>query len=85
MGSKTTRAWLNPTSANTGACSFVLTDIDDSRGEWGEHNLTIHDCNRQITLDFPADKKGRKKALTKLGKLYDALNLIEEALEDNDD
>ena len=83
MGSKTTRTWLNPPSASNGMCSFVITDVDDTHGEWSEHNLIIHDCNRQITLDFPADKKSRKKSLAKLGKLYDALNLIEEALEDD--
>ena len=85
MDSKVTRAWLNPANCGNGRFSFVLVEVTEGRDSYDDHQLVIQDCRGNITLDFPAGKKGRKKALTKLGKLYDALNLIEEALEDHDD
>ncbi len=83
MDSKVTRAWLNPANTSNGNFSFVLVDITAGRDNYDDHQLVIQDCRGHITLDFPAGKKNRKKALAKLGKLYDALNLIEEALEDD--
>jgi hypothetical protein len=84
MPIKTTRQWLNPSSASNGVQSFVIAAIEDGRGDYDEHQLTIQDCRHFITLDFPAGKKYRSKTKAKLNRLYAALDLIAEALEDDD-
>jgi hypothetical protein len=84
MPVKTTRQWLNPPSASNGVFSFVITSIESGRGDYEEHQLTIQDCRHYITLDFPAGKKYRTKTKAKLNRLYAALDLIAEALEDDD-
>lgn len=82
MGTKCTRVWLSPANSSSSQ-SYVMTDIEDGRGMYDDHSLTIADCNRNITLHFPADKKRRRAANAKLGRLYDALDRIAEVLEDD--
>jgi hypothetical protein len=80
MANKVHRQWLTPATSSSPK-SFVMVDIEEHRGEYQEHSLTIGDCDRNISLYFPTDKKKRTASKAKLTKVQEALNLLWEEFE----
>lgn len=74
------RKWLEPITHMNNK-SFVLAELAETNASYDTHSLTLGDCYKHITLEFDADKKNRKKALAKLTKIQDALNILWGALE----
>jgi len=81
--SKTYRQWLSPASSDSPR-SYVTASVEESQGSYDDHELSLGDCNRIVTLYFPASKKKRKAALAKLNKIQIALDMIWEALEEDE-
>ena len=81
--SKTYRQWLSPASSDSPR-SYVTASVEESHGTYDDHELSLGDCNRIVTLYFPAGKKKRKASLAKLNKIQMALDLIWEALEEDE-
>lgn len=79
---KAYRTWLAPAGHHWNH-SFVVVEITEGNLQYESHDLTIGDCQRSVTLEFSTTKKNRKASLTKLGKIYDALDRITEALGDD--
>jgi hypothetical protein len=75
------RQWLNPISSGD-IKSFVIADVD--HGDYEDHELTIGDCYKSITLTFSNHRKNKGKMLAKLEKIRTAIDKIEEALLAND-
>ncbi len=77
---KVYRQWLHP-SAHSNNKSFVIAELAGSNAQYESHSLTLGDCYKHVSLEFDSGPKYKKKALAKLAKVYKALDLIQEALE----
>ena len=75
MSTKTYRQWLSPANSESPK-SFVLVEIDEDRTDYGDHELALGDCSKNITIYFSSSKKKRKAALAKLTKIQEALNIL---------
>src|SRR4029078_12232775 len=64
-------------SASTGTTSFILAEVESSRGgeyKWGHCMLTIADCRRRIQLEFfLGTVRARRESLRKLDLLLNVL------------
>ena len=71
-------------SVSTGNTSYVLTEVESSRGgeyKWGTCMLTIADCRRRIQLEFfLGTVRARRESLRKLDLLLNVLGAFRKAL-----
>src|SRR5690349_14968160 len=71
-------------SVSTGNTSYVLTEVESSRGgeyKWGTCMLTIADCRRRIQLEFfLGTVRARRESLRKLDLLLNVLGSFRKAL-----
>src|SRR5215211_2906636 len=71
-------------SISTGHTSYVLTEVESSRGgeyKWGHCMLTIADCRRRIQLEFfLGTVRARRESLRKLDLLLKVLGSFRTAL-----
>ena len=71
-------------SISTGHTSYVLTEVESSRGgeyKWGHCMLTIADCRRRIQLEFfLGTVRARRESLKKLDLLLKVLGSFRNAL-----
>ena len=71
-------------SASTGTTSFILAEVESSRGgeyKWGHYMLTIADCRRRIQLEFfLGTVRARRESLRKLDLLLKVLGSFRNAL-----
>ena len=71
-------------SVSTGNTSYVLTEVESSRGgeyKWGHCMLTIADCRRRIQLEFfLGTVRARRESLKKLDLLLKVLGSFRNAL-----
>jgi len=81
--SNTYRTWLSSATSDSNH-SYVMAVIEEGRGKYDDHCLTLADCHKQVSVYFPAGKAQRKAAIAKLGKLQKAMDLIWEALEEDE-
>ena len=72
------------TSASTGHTSYILAEVESSRGgeyKWGHYMLTIADCRRRIQLEFfLGTVRARRESLRKLDLLLKVLGSFRNAL-----
>jgi len=72
------------TSVSTGHTSFILAEVESSRGgeyRWGHCMLTIADCRRRVRLEFFLGTAGdRRESLRKLDVLLKVLGSFRKAL-----
>ena len=72
------------TSASTGQTSYILAEVESSRGgeyKWGHYMLTIADCRRRIQLEFfLGTVRARRESLRKLDLLLKVLGSFRNAL-----
>ena len=71
-------------SVSTGTTSFILAEVESSRGgeyKWGHYMLTIADCRRRIQLEFfLGTVRARRESLRKLDLLLKVLGSFRNAL-----
>jgi hypothetical protein len=71
-------------SVSTGNTSYVLTEVESSRGgeyKWGTCMLTIADCRRRIQLEFfLGTVRARRESLRKLDVLLNVLGSFRKVL-----
>ena len=71
-------------SVSTGTTSFILAEVESSRGgeyKWGHYMLTIADCRRRIELEFfLGTVRARRESLRKLDLLLKVLGSFRNAL-----
>src|SRR5215211_8170623 len=71
-------------SISTGHTSYVLTEVESSRGgeyKWGTCMLTIADCRRRIQLEFfLGTVRARRESLRKLNLLLKVLGSFRKQL-----
>jgi uncharacterized protein YjcR len=71
-------------SVSTGHTSYVLTEVESSRGgeyKWGHCMVTIADCRRRIQLEFfLGTVRARRESLRKLDLLLKVLNSFRKVL-----
>ena len=71
-------------SASTGHTSYILTEVESSRGgeyKWGHCMVTIADCRRRIQLEFfLGTVRARRESLKKLDLLLKVLGSFRSAL-----
>lgn len=71
-------------SVATGYTSYVLTEVESSRGgvsKWGHYMVTIADCSRRIQLEFVLGlPQARRESLRKIDRLIKHLELFRTAL-----
>ena len=72
------------TSASSGTTSFILAEVESSRGgeyKWGHYMLTIADCRRRVQLEFfLGTVRARRESLRKLDLLLKVLGSFRTAL-----
>ena len=72
------------TSASSGTTSFILAEVESSRGgeyKWGHYMLTVADCRRRIQLEFfLGTVRARRESLRKLDLLLKVLGSFRTAL-----
>ena len=71
-------------SASTGHTSYILTEVESSRGgeyKWGTCMVTIADCRRRIQLEFfLGTVRARRDSLRKVDLLLKVLSSFRNAL-----
>ena len=75
------RDWLNEKGN-----AFIVVEAEESSSNWRWCDLTIHDCNRGIILDFGFqndNQEDRDKAIKKLNIIREYLDSIEQYIIDN--
>jgi hypothetical protein len=76
------RTFLNPVSTNQ--TSYIHAHVESSYSgtdRWGDHQIIIADCRRQITLEFSiGNKRERRISLANLDVLINVLTNFREAL-----
>jgi hypothetical protein len=71
--------------------AFAIGIVEDTRGiandnedawKWGTIELTLGDCNRQISYDFNlSSKENRAKSLYKIRRIAAIINAVRDAIE----
>jgi hypothetical protein len=76
------RTFLNPVTSNQ--TSYIHAHVESSYSgsdRWGDHQIIIADCHRQIALEFSiGNKRERRISLAKLDVLINVLTGFREAL-----
>lgn len=71
-------------SVSTGYTSYVLAEVESSRGgeyKWGHYMLSISDCRRRIQLEFVlGTARARQQSLAKIDRLLKILTGFRNAL-----
>lgn len=71
-------------SVSTGYTSYVLAEVESSRGgeyKWGHYMLSIADCRRRIQLEFVlGTARARQQSLAKIDRLLKVLTGFRNAL-----
>src|SRR5678809_1449517 len=71
-------------SISTGHTSYILTDVESSRGgenKWGHCMVTLADCRRRIQLEFfLGTKQTQRISLAKIDLLINVLTAFREQL-----
>lgn len=71
-------------SASTGHTSYILTEVESSRGgeyKWGTCMVTIADCRRRIQLEFfLGTVRARRESLRKIDLLLKVLSSFRKVL-----
>jgi hypothetical protein len=58
-----------------------IPNINEDDWKWGQIELKLADCNREISLDFDlSTADGRENSLYKIGKIAEVINAFHEAL-----
>lgn len=71
--------------------AFAVAVVEDTRGiptenengwQYGAIELTLSDCNRQVSYDFNMDtKESRRDSLYKIRRIAEIVNAVRDALE----
>lgn len=70
--------------------AFAIAIVEDTRGipdsedgwKWGEIQLNLGDCNRQVAFHFDMETKhDRRKSLYKIRRIAEIVNSVRDAIE----